>query len=603
MAKTGMKTHSESSFNEALEIRILSSFLESEKSIKTFFKENDKTPNYDGTFEILGSKNTPKKQFFVQIKKVENLQVRNTGKNQGKFVHDLETPFLYYVKEKVAEGPAIYFIVDIVTKNIFWLYLSDEVLMKLNFEGKQKVRYAFTSPEILSDIGYFTKLVNDISDERNKKFINRTKEEIIEIQDAVEYINNLFNNDLEFIKKSVFPDLWRFGIAYSQTDDFIMTHQNPRNGILETINPPITNIFALYPQIKGRPDYGMREYYNDNNNYFNHFDMTGTATPRKYVTNTIAKIIEDYFESSFPFDICPEIVLEEIAFKFIDKMKNLLDNNTHFEDAKNVEDCYEIFLILLSYVNHLLSDNQLIKGEEELRSLLVRNIQTVSVFNRIDLISMIQSCGCKQSFIDYYNKMHSSENKIYFGVFPALQKEYTVYFVVLLQLKMRKIIQIERPWKYEYYDLLKLNEKECLKAVNKICEAWLTKLPTLYTALYNKIFDNHRYFNNGRFEYVLKCWDKNMGNIRIISDCIKKYKDEAFIVSKGNFIYDEKMQWKNEKDIESIYSSSGTFGNFFANKLLFYDSLRCLLYQGIYKGLNLKCDGIRIGYSKEKLFK
>ena len=44
---------------------------------KTFFNENDKTPNYDGFFEILSTKHLgkiPKKQFIVQIKGTENLK-------------------------------------------------------------------------------------------------------------------------------------------------------------------------------------------------------------------------------------------------------------------------------------------------------------------------------------------------------------------------------------------------------------------------------------------------------------------------------------------------------------------------------------------------
>ena len=40
----GMKTHSDSSFNESKEVSILKLLLESKKSIKTFFGENEKTP-------------------------------------------------------------------------------------------------------------------------------------------------------------------------------------------------------------------------------------------------------------------------------------------------------------------------------------------------------------------------------------------------------------------------------------------------------------------------------------------------------------------------------------------------------------------------------
>lgn len=53
----------------------------------------------------------------------------------------------------------------------------------------------------------------------------KTPEEIAEIQDAIYYMNNLFDNDLKFIKDLAFPNLWRFGIANSKLppNDLTMT--------------------------------------------------------------------------------------------------------------------------------------------------------------------------------------------------------------------------------------------------------------------------------------------------------------------------------------------------------------------------------------------
>ena len=138
MEKNRMAIHDISAFNEGKAVRILTDFLESNKKIKTFFKENDRTPNYDGSFELINDDDTPKKQFIVQIKKVEDLFPNIQGVNKGKYVYALDTKFLYYVKEKVTESPAIYFVVDINNKNIFWLYLSDKLLTDMNFEEKTK---------------------------------------------------------------------------------------------------------------------------------------------------------------------------------------------------------------------------------------------------------------------------------------------------------------------------------------------------------------------------------------------------------------------------------------------------------------------------------
>ena len=205
MRKTRMATHFKTSFDESEAIRLLSGILESKRKIKTFFNENDKTPNHDGNFEIINSDNTPKKQFIVQIKKVENLTPNQKGKNKGKYIYDLDTAFFYYVKEKVTENPAIYFVVDIVTKNIFWIYLSDEKLMALDFENAGgSLSYAFSESEKLVDIDEFTNVLDSIAEERNSIFVDKTPAEIAEMQDAVEYINNYMNNDFIKIKKLCF---------------------------------------------------------------------------------------------------------------------------------------------------------------------------------------------------------------------------------------------------------------------------------------------------------------------------------------------------------------------------------------------------------------
>lgn len=100
----GMAKHSESAFDEAKEVRILSDVLESTHKIKTFFKENDRTPNHDGNFELVTNDGEPKKQFIVQIKKVSSLEKNDSGKNKGKYTYSLDTSFLYYVKEKVTDS-------------------------------------------------------------------------------------------------------------------------------------------------------------------------------------------------------------------------------------------------------------------------------------------------------------------------------------------------------------------------------------------------------------------------------------------------------------------------------------------------------------------
>lgn len=263
----GISIHSIESFDETDAINILKQALESNHTIKTFFGENDKTPNHDGFFELVDHTLTPRKQFIVQIKKTKKLTPNVIGANKGKYVYELKTNFLEYVKQKVTESPAIYFVVDIEDKRIFWLYLSDEVLMSMNFEGREKVSYAFSDDNILSDISSFTSTLNKIILQRNKLFINKSREDITKMQDAVDYLNQYLNHDLKAIKDSVFPNLWRFGIKCSDNPGILIGIGQGEKMI------DCSGAVALYPQIKGINDSGIQEYIIDNDNLFNHLTL------------------------------------------------------------------------------------------------------------------------------------------------------------------------------------------------------------------------------------------------------------------------------------------------------------------------------------------
>lgn len=177
MAHGRKAKYGSSAFDEAEAIRQLSEFLEKNRSIKTFFKENDRTPNHDGFMELLDDNEEPIKQFIVQIKHVKNLIPNPKGRNEGKYTYPLETNFLDYAKSKVSESPSIYFVVDIVTKNIFWLYLTDDFLGSLGFEGQDTITYHFEDGDIVKDIASFEHQLNQIVEDRNRMFPEMTPDE------------------------------------------------------------------------------------------------------------------------------------------------------------------------------------------------------------------------------------------------------------------------------------------------------------------------------------------------------------------------------------------------------------------------------------------
>ena len=163
-----MATHTLGSFNETYAVMYLTQVLESQHTIKTFFSYNDKTPNYDGSMELVGADSAPRKQFVVQIKKTENLEPNVQGEHKGQYAYAMDTEFLYYMNDHVSESPGIYFVVDIAQGRIFWLYLSPENLEMLEFQGKEKVTWWFDQEHILTDVEDFTRRLEEITRERNE---------------------------------------------------------------------------------------------------------------------------------------------------------------------------------------------------------------------------------------------------------------------------------------------------------------------------------------------------------------------------------------------------------------------------------------------------
>ena len=168
MAQGHKAIYDNTAFDEALSIRILSDFLEQRRTIKTEFSVGDRTPNHDGFMELLDENQEPLKQFIVQIKKVENLKPNVGGRNAGRYTYSLQTAFLAYVKSRVSDNPAIYFVVDVANENKFWLHLTDGVLASLDFEGQETVTYHFEEGDKIEDIDEFDRQLRQIVDDINR---------------------------------------------------------------------------------------------------------------------------------------------------------------------------------------------------------------------------------------------------------------------------------------------------------------------------------------------------------------------------------------------------------------------------------------------------
>ena len=586
MSKPGMSIHSIESFNESEEINLLSSVLEAKHTIKTFFSANDRTPNHDGFFELVSSDLSPKKQFIVQIKKVEDLKPNTIGPNKGKYSYELKTNFLYYVKEKVTESPAIFFVVDIITRRIFWLYLSDSVLMNLDFEDHEKITYAFGEENILSDIDDFTAKLNAIAAERNRIFLKKTPEEIGELQEAVDYINGLLEHDFSFIKQTMFPNLWRFGIKCSNTPGLSIEV----NGNKYT--PERSSIIALYPQVKGIPDAGVREYYHEGTDLFNQIDLGGKSRPVEYSKDSLHKIIKNFFEGRVPLSCLPDIALEELVASFIDESNRLFGEESP-DSAIRVDEAERRFCYLANYINWLLtSDTVLSNSERQIKEIILRNyLRGERNFSR--LASHISISGGRESFQKFCATNPTLPSVFNPQIFEIMDRDYIQAYCVFHELKSRSVTEFAPVWTYSNFPLRMLPIEEFDKEVNVIIDRWFEMLPQLYSQTYENLFETNKYRFKGKYVYRCEGEARETGQLAYVSSTVHFKPDSTFQILRDDSIGTEFNDEIKNKGVERIISGL-LFDDFLAGKTLYYDAICCLLYEGVCRELGFKPEHLSI---------
>lgn len=592
MSFSGMAIHSESSFNESSANRLLAEVLEQKHTIKTFFKENDRTPNYDGTFELVGQGGVPTKQFIVQIKKVENLTQNIQGRHKGCYMYSLETKFLYYVKEKVTESPAIYFVVDIVNKNIFWLYLTDDLLMRMDFEGKDELNYPLTEADRIVDFDAFLEKLNRIAISRNSLFLHKSPEQIAEMQESLDFINHIMDNDFRCIKEAVFPNLWRFGIMHSHSNACSISTGGT------TYTAEDTAMFALYPQIKGVADTGLHEFSALGNQIFNHWDMTGKTTPMDYTRNILQEIVKAFFEKGIPVKFLPEIVLQEKLSCFVQKISPFCDFETG-TGGITINDLHRGTCLLLQFIHHILFDANLEENELLLKSKYENSSLSRYGILEIDIFAFpsVAIPGFKKFCAAFDDNQPVELDDVMLSLIESDQK---TAIEIIVELQKRHVPNYEAIWDYDFFALAAGNLNTFIWKINEVCNKWFSELPAIYNQAYDAMFESKKYRFLGQYEYDNKYIGNGNRGPWFLS-VVRKYLSSSFQiihVPNCNNTFD---QDSINKGLQSV-SSGLHIERILQRKTPFYDSVRCLLYQGICQSLDLKCNGLSIGGTSLELF-
>lgn len=199
--------------------------------VKPSLKKGDKEANIDGYIELLDEENRINGKITAQVKTVP-------PSLEGQNLFDCPTSLFGYA-EQTTEVVLI-MAVDHKNKIVLWKYISRELIeANSKKENQDTIRLHFDTDGQMTDANVEEtikvwrnltrkqlKLYNEASalikenEDLRKALlqakgidITLSKEEFKKVQQFIDTYNELMNRELQFVKKTLYPDIWKFGIA------------------------------------------------------------------------------------------------------------------------------------------------------------------------------------------------------------------------------------------------------------------------------------------------------------------------------------------------------------------------------------------------------
>jgi len=179
----------------------------------------------------------------------------------------------------------------------------------LNNEEKKTIY--FSDSDLISNLTEFHLRLVEIHEEKVRKSKNLNEnlittnltdnEAIYEmLQEEWSYLDRLLKSDLKIVTDYMYPDTWKFGIAFQEGEEF--------------------SSIGIYHIRKGNNDTFVKEFSTNKEKCFtvSHYKKDKISV-REVLNEQISLLIKDFFKHArIPARYLPDIVLEEIAFQFLD---------------------------------------------------------------------------------------------------------------------------------------------------------------------------------------------------------------------------------------------------------------------------------------------
>ena len=194
-------------------------------------KKGDKEANIDGYIELLDDENRLNGKITAQVKTVPPCL-------EGQCLFDCPTSLFGYAEQTTEV--VLLMAVDHKNKTVLWKYISRRLIEEnVDKDDQQTIRLHFDAEEQLTAANaqntikiwrnlarqqlklYNAALALERENEELRKAllqakgvqITLSKEEFQVVQQFIDTYNDLMNRELLYVKKTLYPDVWKFGIA------------------------------------------------------------------------------------------------------------------------------------------------------------------------------------------------------------------------------------------------------------------------------------------------------------------------------------------------------------------------------------------------------
>ena len=218
---------------ETLAVTVLRSLLDHAK-VRFNFEERDKGPNTDGYIELVDEFRAPVSKLDVQIRKIRD------------YKRTIQCPLTLISYSETTCNPVLLIGVDTKQNKAYWVHVRADLIASLAIRSRQKTKViTFPIENVIDgkDKGYikewkkihevyahaireYPNLKNELLEllKRSNSALGVNKKGFQNIHLFLDEINTLLDGDFSVVKRVLYPNTWKVGLAYSRYEDHSVSY-------------------------------------------------------------------------------------------------------------------------------------------------------------------------------------------------------------------------------------------------------------------------------------------------------------------------------------------------------------------------------------------